>query len=249
MATLTEERPVSTSTTPAEVVVRVDHKRSRRPSLLSLLALAIVGVLVFIGVGFANGWLGLNNLFSSRTVDRSAPVILHRLNNLSSYQAASGDFSVVVDEEHDVSILPQFLIGSRVIYSGYGTVGASVDLGSLDSAHVTRNGDGTLLVTLPHAKLTGAQLDPKLSHVMNRDRGLLDRIGGMFTDNPTSERALQNAAVKKIDKAAKKTNLVIRAEKNTETMVKRLAAAAGVTEVQVRFSDAPTTSATAAPAA
>ncbi len=249
MATLTEERPVSTRSAPAEVVVRVDHKRSRRPSLLSLLALAIVGVLIFIGVGFANGWLGLNNLFSSRTVDRSAPVILHRLNNLSSYQAASGEFSVVVDEEHDVSILPQFLAGSRVIYSGYGTVGASVDLGTLDSAHVTRRADGSLLVTLPHATLTGAKLDPKLSHVMNRDRGLFDRIGSMFVDSPTSERALQNAAVTKIDKAAKKTNLVARAEKNTATMVERLATAAGVTQVEVRFSDAPSRPSTATPAA
>jgi thiamine pyrophosphate-dependent acetolactate synthase large subunit-like protein len=249
VATRTEERHVATSTRPAEVVVRVDHKRNRRPSLLTLLVLAAVGVVIFIGLGFANGWLGLNNLFTNRTVDRSAPVILHRLNNLSSYQAASGDFSVVVDVEKDVSILPRFFAGSRVIYSGYGTVGASVDLGALDAAHVTRRADGSLLVTLPQARLTAAKLDPKLSHVMNRDRGLLDRIGGMFVDNPTSEHDLQNAAVVKITRAAKKTNLVGRAERNTETMVKRLAAAAGVSQVDVRFADEPTSQAAQPPAA
>jgi hypothetical protein len=169
----------------------------------------------------------------------SAPVILHKLRNLSDYNAASATFSVTVDEEHDVSILPQFLAGSRVIYSGYGTVDASVDLGALDAQHVAQSADGGIIVTLPHAKLGTADLDPKQSHVMNRDRGLLDRIGGAFVDSPTSERALQRAAVKKMNVAARSSALVARAERNTATMVQRLAAAIGVEQVDVRFSDVP----------
>jgi hypothetical protein len=214
--------------------VRVDHKRSRRPSLLSLLALAGIGILVFLGVGFANGWLGLNNLFTTRSVDRSAPVILHRLNNLSSYEAASGTFSVVVDTEKD-TFLPSWIAGSRAQYSGYGAVPASVDLGSLDAASVTQGSGGGLIVTLPHATLGGAQLNLKHSHVMNRDRGIADRLGGIFSDSPTSERALENAAIAKMNRAAKKSQLVERAERNTARMVKRLAAALGVENVTVRF--------------
>ncbi len=236
MAMLIEERPTATATKPTEVVVRVDGGRRRRPSLLGLLALAGVALLVFVGVGFANGWLGLDHLFSTRTTDRSAPVILHKLNNLSSYQAASATLSVTVDEEKDISILPQFLAGSRVIYSGYGTVDAAVNLGALDAAHVAHRPDGTLVVTLPHARLQGAQLDARHSHVMNRDRGLLDRLGGIFVDNPTSDHALEQAAVTKMNAAARKTNLVARAEHNTTTMIQRLGAAAGVDHIDVRFS-------------
>ncbi len=235
MATLTEHRPSATATKPAEVVVRVDGGRRRRPSLLGLLALAGIGLLVFLGIGLANGWLGLNNLFTTRTTDRSAPVVLHRLNDLSSYRAASATLSVTVDVEKDVSILPSFLAGSRVIYSGYGTVDASVGLAELDAAHVTHRPDGTLLVTLPHARLAHAQLDPKHSHVMNRDRGLLDRIGGAFVDNPTSEQPLERAAVVKMDRAARKTNLVARAERNTTALIRRLGAAVGVDHVHVRY--------------
>jgi hypothetical protein len=234
VAMLTEERPSAIATRSNEVVVRVDGGRRRRPSLLGLLALAGVALLVFLGVGFANGWLGLNHLFTTRTTDRSAPVILHKLNDLSSYQAASATLSVTVDEEKDVSILPQFLAGSRVIYSGYGTVDAAVNLGALDAAHVTHRPDGTLLVTIPHARLERAQLDPR-SHVMNRDRGLLDRLGGIFVDNPTSEHALEQVAVKKMNAAAKKTSLVTRAERNTTAMIQRLGAAAGVDHIDVRF--------------
>ena len=99
-------------------------------------------MLVVLGLGLASGRFNLGNIFSTRTTDRSAPVILHKLRNLSSYNAASATFSVTVDDENDVSILPQFLAGSRVIYSGYGTVDASVDLGALDAQHVTRSADG-----------------------------------------------------------------------------------------------------------
>jgi hypothetical protein len=236
---MTEERPAAPAApptaSPTEVVVRVDGGRRRRPSLLGLLAVAGIAILLVIGLGVAGGWLGLRDLFSTRTTDRSAPVILHRLRDLSSYDAASGTFSVTVDVEKDVSILPQFIAGSRVIYSGYGTVDASVDLGTLDGRNVARRPDGTVLVTLPHAEVQQAVLDPERSHVMNRDRGLLDRVGGMFVDNPTSERSLARAAVVKMDRAASKTDLARRAERNTEAMVKQLGAAVGVDQIQVRF--------------
>jgi Protein of unknown function (DUF4230) len=239
VATLTEERPASpVAPGPTEVVVRVDNRR-RRPSLLSVIALGVVGLAVVMGFAFLSGLLSFGNLFSSRTVDRSAPVILHRLRNLSSYNASSGTFSVTVDVEKDVSILPQFIAGSRVIYSGYGTVDAAVDLGALDAQHVTTNADGSIIVTLPHAKLGNAELDPARSHVMNRDRGMLDRLGGIFVDSPTSERPLERAAITKINRAARSSALVTRAERNTATMVKRLATAVGIQKVDVRFGSVP----------
>jgi hypothetical protein len=239
VATLTEDRSTPTSPNPTEVVVRVDAGRRRRPSLIGTVLLAGIAVLLVVGLAFASGLLNFGNLFSTRTTDRSAPVILHKLQNLSSYNAAAGTFSVTVDVEKDVSILPQFIAGSRVIYSGYGTVDASVDLGALSATNMVRRPDGTLVVTLPHAKLGRAVLDPERSHVMNRDRGLLDRIGGVFVDNPTSERALERAAMTKMSRAAEKTDLIGRAERNTETMIQRLGAAAGVQQVDVRFTNSP----------
>jgi hypothetical protein len=240
MPTMTEERPAPVATPqPTEVVVRVDGGRRRRPSLLGLLALAGVALMLVIGFGVASGWLNLGKIFSTSTTDRSAPETHHQLRDLSSYNASSATFSVTVDVEKDLSILPQYIAGSRVIYSGYGTVDAAVDLGALDADNVTRTSDGALVVTLPRATLERAALDPGRSHVMNRDRGLLDRIGGVFVDNPTSERALEQAAITKMNDAAKKTDLLQRAERNTETMIERLAAAAGVTDVDVRFRSLP----------
>ena len=125
MVPVTSERSTASAGQPTEVVVRVDGGRRRRPSLLGLLALAGVALLVFMGVGFANGWLGLDHVFSTRTTDRSAPVILHKLNNISSYRAASATLSVTVDEEKDVSILPQFLAGPLRRPAGFDGVGVA----------------------------------------------------------------------------------------------------------------------------
>jgi hypothetical protein len=230
----TQERPAPAR--PQEVVVRVDAPRRRRFSITGALALAGIALLLVLTIGLARGWLDLGSIFSTTTVDRSAPVILHKLRDVSTYDAASGTFSVTVDREKDVRFLPQFLAGERVIYSGYGTVDASVDLGELDEQAVTQSADGGIVIQLPHARLGGAQLDPERSHVMNRDRGLADRLGGIFSDNPTSERGLERAAIEKIDKAAAKTKLVERAERNTEAMIRRVAKAAGVTDpIDVRF--------------
>jgi hypothetical protein len=230
----TEERPAPAR--PQEVVVRVDAPKRRRFSITGALALAGVVLLLVLTIGLARGWLDFGNIFSTSTIDRSAPVILHKLRDVSTYDAASGTFSVTVDQEKDVKFMPQIIAGERVIYSGDGTVDASVDLGKLDATNVQRDAGGTLVVTLPHARLQTAQLDPERSHVMNRDRGLINRVVGAFEDNPTSERALERAAVKKIDRAAAKTQLVERAERNTEALIQRIARAAGVDdEIDVRF--------------
>jgi hypothetical protein len=231
---MTEERPNSAA--PTEVVVRVDSGRRRRPSLLgAAVALGVIGVVAVVGFVLASGWLNLSDLFSTRTTDRSAPVIVHKLRDRASLTAASGTFTVTVDVEKDVSVLPQFLAGSRSIYSGYGTVNATVDLRALDTRHVTETADGTLVVTLPHPRLESAVLDPKHSHVMNRDRGLLDRIGGAFVDSPTSERTLEQMAVQKMNVAAQRSALATRAERSATAIVERLGASAGFDKTQVRF--------------
>ena len=71
--------------------------------------------------------------------------------------------------------------------------------------------------------------------VMNRDRGVLNRLGGVFVDNPTSEEALIAEAEDKMVAAAASSDLLERAEENTTTMLTDLATALGVEEVRVVF--------------
>lgn len=237
-----DERPSTAPTEPTPapaaqpVVVRVDRGRAGRglrPT--SILALALLSLVAFVGVAAWQGWMGLGGLFGARTIDRSAPVLVQKLRDRAEYRGASGTFSATVDIEHKpVSIVPTFLAGERVIYNGVGDVDATVSLKHLTKSAVTVQGD-TLVIRLPHAELGPARLDPVHSHVMNRDRGLANRLGGVFVDSPTSERSVEQVAVDRIERAAAKSDLAAKSERNTARMITGLAQALGVDHVQVRF--------------
>jgi hypothetical protein len=236
-----DERPVKdrtgedTARPTNEVVVRVQSERRRRPSVVGVMALALAGVLVIGGIAVARGWFGLGDLVAPRTIDRSAPVLVERLRNASEYRGATGTFSTTVDIEHTVGIVPRFIAGSRAVYSGVGTVDATVDLRNLVVQAAATGVDGALVVRLPHARLGAVQLDAERSHVMNRDRGILDRVGGVFVDSPTSEQELERVSRRRIASAAAKGELRERAETSTARMIEDLAESTGAGPVEVRF--------------
>ena len=236
-----EERPPQPRTEDAgghEVVVRVDHGRRPRRLRTSLVgwlaALGLAGILVLAAFVAVRDWSLLGDAFAPRTIDRSAPVLVQRLRNQSRYTAATGTFNATVDIEHKTGIIPTFIAGSRSIYSGVGDVDATVDLGAL-SRHVARAADGTIVLRLPRARLGGVHLDGRDSHMMSRDRGIVDRLEGVFVDSPTTEREVQRVAERRIGQAAAKSDLRHRAERNTALMIRNLATALGAGKVDIRF--------------
>ena len=128
---------------------------------------------------------------------QSAPVLVQRLRDASQYTGATGTYSATVDVEHTNGIVPSFIAGSRSVYNGVGTVDAAVDLGAL-TKQVQRDAQGTLVIRLPHATFGDVHLDAGRSHVMSRDRGLVDRLEGVFVDSPTSEREVQQLSQRRI---------------------------------------------------
>jgi hypothetical protein len=199
--------------------------------------LLVIALIAMGGLAAWRGWLGLGDLFTSKTIDRSAPVLVEKLRDRSEFRGATGTFSATVDLEHTVGVLPRFLAGSRAIYSGVGTVDATVSFAGLARSAV-RSTDGALVVSLPHATLGAAQLDAAHSHVMNRDRGVLDRLGGIFVDSPTSDHELEQVARRRIESAAARSQLRAKAEHSTARMVTDLAHAMGVDQVDVHFGTA-----------
>ncbi len=72
---------------------------------------------------------------------------------------------------------------------------------------------------------------------MSKQRGLLDRLGDFFSDNPGSEQAVNKLASRHIAEAAKESGLTTRAEKNTADMLKGLLTSLGFERVTVRYAD------------
>jgi hypothetical protein len=192
---------------------------------LVLLALLLLGRLVS---GF--------DPFNRDTVDRTQPAVLLALQDLSQYHAATGEFQVIVDTEDTVRNLPRVIAGERTLFVAVGTVDASVDFSGLDAQAVTVDeARSRAAIRLPGAQLTEATVDPERSYVFSRERGLLDRLAGLFTDSPTSEQPLYQMAERRLERAAEDSGLVELADRNTEAMLRSLLTSLGFTDVTVTF--------------
>ncbi|MFJ3617538.1 DUF4230 domain-containing protein [Streptomyces iakyrus] len=208
----------------------------RMPGWAKVVA-ALVLVLVVFFAGLRLSVIpGLKDLFGTETHDRSGPALLKSIQDISRYDAASGNFQVVVDLEKDAKLLPDAIRGTRTLYVGAGTVDAYVDLGKIGENDVKVNGDRTsATLRLPHAQLGKPALDPDRSYAVSKQRGLFDRLGDLFSDNPNGEQAVQKLAVRHISDAAKESELTARAESNTTGMLEGLLRSLGFKEVRVSY--------------
>ena len=173
-------------------------------------------------------------------MDRTNPALLKSLEDLSEYHAATGNFQVIVDTEKDTRFVPSFIRGERTVYVAGGSVDAVVDFSQLDERSIQVSPDRTSVsIVLPAPRLADATVDPDQSRVVSRDRGVLDRIGGAFSDNPTSEGPLIQAAERKMQEEAVRSDLQKRAEDNTRRMLEGMLRALGYTSVNVTFAPTP----------
>lgn len=181
------------------------------------------------------GWPSLPNPFSEETVVRDHAAVLRSIEDMSEYRAARGEYQVVIDIEDKTRFVPSFVKGERTTFLAQGTVDAVVDLGSLGEESVIVGEDGSVTVILPPATLAEPEVDHEASAVLDRDRGVLDRVGGVFSDTPTSEQELYLEAEERLGEAADGSELLETAEDNTTAMVEDLFGAAGFEDVRVVF--------------
>jgi uncharacterized protein DUF4230 len=211
-------------------------QRRRFPWGLVTLGLVVAAFL------YVPGWLigllpSLPNPFAERTVDRSQPALLRSIQDLREFRAASGQFEVIVDIERDTA-LPAAILGERTLFVAAGSVDATVDFGGLDRKDVAVSADRrSATITLPAPQLSKPRLDLQRSYVYDRDRGVLNRIGSVFSDGE-SERELYLASERKLAAAAGRgSGLSSRAEANTRAMLRSLLRSLGFTSVAVRFAE------------
>jgi len=214
-----------------------------RRSRVRLVAGIVLALVLFVAVSGLSGlrlWPSFPNPFATRQVDRSQPVLLKAIEDLAVYKAASGHFQVVVDLEESSRGIPLLIKGQRTLFVAGGSVDAEVDFSGLKEGAIKVSGDGKRVdITLPRARLTAATVDPEQSRVFSRERGLLDRLGSVLSDNPTSERELYRLAGAKMQAAAVESDLKARAEQNTRSMLQSMLRSLGYGEVTVTFRDPP----------
>ncbi|MDQ4132725.1 MAG: DUF4230 domain-containing protein [Actinomycetota bacterium] len=221
------------------VAVLVQTRRGRMTSFVAGAVGAVV--LLVAGAGLIGGVLpSIPNPFGSESVDRSQPPLLQSLVELTNYQAASANFQVIVDTEKDAQFLPSVIRGERTVFVAAGHVDAGVDFSRLDERSVSVSEDRrTATIALPPPALFEPHLDAEQSRVVSRERGVLDRLGSVFSDTPTSERPLVLAAEEKLRGAAAASDLRLQAEQNTRRMLEGMLRSLGFTQVNVTFAVNP----------
>lgn len=212
---------------------RYDRPRRGVPWYLSIPITFVVIVALFLAAAKFDWLPGLPNPFGTSTVDRSQPAVLESVQNMSRYDAATGNFQIVVDLDQEAKYLPSALLGRHTLYVSAGTVESYVDLGKAQVAVSPDRKTATLV--LPHGQLATAAVDPKKSYVFAQSRGLFDRIGDFFSSDPNDQQKLAVLAQSKIQTAAKASGLTSRAETNTKAMLVNLLDSLGFTTVKVTF--------------
>lgn len=218
------------------------HRDSRTPTpprrrlrLKAVAAVAAAALLVPIGVQIA-GLPIWADPFEQEVIDRSPGTLLLALRDVAEFRAATGDFQVLVDVEHDTPYLPDIISGERTTFFAVGHVDALVDFSALGPERMTVSPDRrTAAITLPTPTLARAVVDPEQSRVVGRERGIAERLSGLIEDSPTSEQELYVLAGQKLDAAAQQSDLTPRAEESTRRMLTSLAQSMGFDRIDVTF--------------
>ena len=206
-------------------------------AVLAIVAVGLAVLLVVFAVLQVRSFVqGIGERTGGRTVDRSGPVLLQSVRDLSRYEAATGTFQVIVDLEHDAGFLPPAIVGERTLFVAVGSVDAYVDFSRVgdDAVTVTDDRRGAT-IRLPHAGLEKPNLDHQHSYVFAEQRGIVDRIRGFLDQAPNEQSELYQLAERKIGDAAAQSTLRDRAETNARTMLQEMLRALGYERVTITY--------------
>jgi hypothetical protein len=211
-------------------------RRSLLRTIGTGVAILLLGVLALLGLRSLADWPS----FGDKEIDRSGPAVLTAMRDLSEYHAAAGQYQVVIDIEQDAKFLPDILKGKRTIFLAIGSVDAYVDFRKLADDAVTISADRrSVTIRLPRAQLSAPNVDPQQSRVLNQDLGVIDRLGGLFSDQPNPQnQQMYVLAQQRLAEAATQVGLQARAEDNTRVTLEKLMRSLGFTDVRISFVDA-----------
>lgn len=209
-----------------------------RGCLLFLAGFVVLVVLAGLGINFTVGWPHLRNPFGSETTDRSQPTLLLSIQDLSRFEAASGNFQVIVDLQKDRKYIPDVVFSDRALFVAVGTVDAYVDFSHIGSGAIKDSADHkSVEVHLPAPELEPVNLDEGKSYVVAEQRGLWNRLTSIFSNDPNKMQDLYKAGAQKINEAAQQSDLAGRASENTRKMLEQLLHSLGYTAVTVTFAN------------
>ena len=218
-----------------ERIAANSRPRSHVGLILLLMLLCLVaglGAAIFTlhraGTGGLLGMLG-DRLLGSRTETISAPMVVSQIQRLNRLETLQYSIDTVVEGHRtgSLNVLPDLLVGDRLLLVVHGQVVAGVDLSQLRPESVHVNGK-SVQVDLPSSQIFSSRIDEAKTRVFARSTGLLVPV------DPNLETDTRRTAETQIQDAATKDGILDMARTNARASLESLLRGLGFQQVTVR---------------
>ena len=204
-----------------------ERRRSVLPALLVGIFIGLVAFAVFAHQARTGMWNHLADLVTGRhlTIDNSSSVV-NKIQRLARLETVSYSLDKIVEGERQSPILPDFLVGDKLLLVVHGEVIAGIDLSQLKASDVQIQGR-SIQVHLPPAQIFVSTLDNTKTRVYSRTTGLL------VPEDPNLESEVRASAQQQIQQAAIADGILATARKNAGATVQSMLTGLGFDNVAV----------------
>jgi hypothetical protein len=219
--------PVSAGDQPEQM--ETDNRGRGRGAATLVLGVA-VGALAMLVVArqAASSWNGVAARLLGRTtqIDVSQPTVVNKVQQLQRLETVVYTMDKVVSGEKENAVLPDFLVGDRLLMIVHGDVMAGVDFIGLKSGDVVVEGKKVRL-RLPPAQVFATRLDNARTRVYSRQTGLLVPV------DPNLETQVRQEGERQLLQAALQDGVLKAANQNARATLTSLLQGLGFERVEL----------------
>lgn len=204
-----------------------ERKKGRFPVLLLGILLGMIAFAVFVRKAKTGVWSELAAMATGRSlaIDNSTTVV-NKIQRLRRLETVSFSLDKIVEGERQSEILPDFLVGDKLLMVVHGEVIAGIDLSQLTPADVHVDGRG-IEVHLPPPQIFVTTIDNTKTRVYSRTTGLL------VPEDPNLESEVRAKAQQQFQQAAIADGILNTAAKNARATVSSMLMGLGYQNVTV----------------
>ena len=213
---------------PANSSLYQERRRSCFPALLMGLLLGLIAFAVFTHEAKSGVWDRIAAIATGRglSIDTSLPTVVNEIQKLERLETVSYSLDKIVEGERQSPILPDFLVGDKLLLVVHGQVIAGIDLRQLRASDIQIQGR-SIQVHLPPTQVFVTSLDNTKTRVYSRTTGLL------VPEDPNLESEVRGKAQEQIQQAALADGILATASKNARATVTSMLLGLGFEKVTV----------------
>jgi hypothetical protein len=162
----------------------------------------------------------------SLSIDTSQPTVVDKIQRLERLETVTYSMDKMVEGDRTSSILPDFLVGDKLLLNVHGEAIGGVDLSQLKPSDVVVH-EKSVYVHLPPAQIFVVALDSGKTRVFSRSTGFFVQA------DPDLETEVRAKAEQQLRDSAMTAGILDTARKNAASTVSKLLLSLGFAQVQV----------------